>query len=139
MPIHSLIYVSTAAREYSQKELAGIIDDALLANSALDITGMLVYSRGTFMQVLEGAQNHVDATFKRIQRDPRHHSIMVIYQGHLDGRSFPGWAMAFRSLGDKDMDNVDGFVPLTRTGFDFERLKVNPGLALSMLQDFARR
>lgn len=139
MTIHTLIYVSTAAREYEPRELARIISDAVPSNGMLNITGMLVYSKGTFMQVMEGPKNNIDLTFNRIQRDPRHYGIMVIYRGDVDARSFPGWAMGFRSLGEKGLESVAGFVSLNRNGFDFERMKANPGLALSMLQDFARR
>lgn len=66
------------------------------ANNARDgITGGLLFSKGCFAQVLEGAPEPVQAVFERIQCDGRHSDVVVLEAGAVSERMFPDWSMAF--------------------------------------------
>jgi hypothetical protein len=68
----SLIYVSRAGEQFGTGELTHILESAVRHNTAQSLTGMLLYSNGNFMHVLEGEEAAVDETYSRIQQDPRH-------------------------------------------------------------------
>lgn len=138
MPLEHLIYVSTARTELGSAELERIIESAVRHNTANGLTGMLLYSRGTFLQVLEGEAEALDECWQRLHADPRHHGLMEIVREPVAGRSFPGWAMGFRAVGSERMVGNPDFVPLTLNGFDAGKLGARPGLALGILLDFAR-
>jgi hypothetical protein len=52
--VFALVYVSSATKPFSPDELSELLAQARVDNAALGITGMLLYSNGNFMQVLEG-------------------------------------------------------------------------------------
>ncbi|HPB31711.1 MAG TPA: BLUF domain-containing protein, partial [Candidatus Sumerlaeota bacterium] len=49
-----LIYCSAAARPFSHKALTDLLGIARIHNARYGLTGMLLYSDGSFFQVLEG-------------------------------------------------------------------------------------
>jgi hypothetical protein len=57
------------------------------------ITGALVYSDGTFLQVVEGAPEDLDRLLLRLERDPRHEDIKVVSRMAVAGRLFADWSM----------------------------------------------
>lgn len=70
-----LVYVSSAVKLFSSAELQQLLRGARENNSSRDITGMLLYKDGNFMQVLEGEKEPVLALRDRISRDPRRFTV----------------------------------------------------------------
>lgn len=136
MALIHLIYVSAAAHEFSTAELDRLLAQAARNNSGDQLTGMLLYAGGSFMQVLEGEEDAVDRTFARISRDGRHGSIMVLEREPIEARAFPEWHMGFRRLGSDDSARHPAWEPLLVNGFDAARLGAKPGLALELLVGF---
>ena len=50
----SITYLSAASSALTPQELAHLVEQARRRNAEKDITGVLVYSAGTFVQTLEG-------------------------------------------------------------------------------------
>jgi hypothetical protein len=136
MAIIQLIYVSTAAHELNEQEIRQILDASVMNNNIRHITGMLLYSAGNFMQVLEGEEVDVDECMARIERDPRHHAIVVLSRETVLAREFPQWSMGFRSLSAREAKSWPGYAPFFEFGFRAEKLGAKPGLALDILKTF---
>ena len=85
---------SVVVPESRRTELGAIFTAARSNNKGLDITGALLITESAFAQTLEGEERAVRALFERIGRDPRHESITVLEEAHVDGRVFGRWAMA---------------------------------------------
>ena len=101
-PVHRVIYVSRSRIGGTEARLRAEID-AILAvarprNAADGVTGALLFTRTGFAQVLEGPLAAVQATFERIQRDPRHDDVLVLASEPVGQRLFAGWAMADAGL-----------------------------------------
>lgn len=94
--VFRLIYRSrsTIAEETRRSELGAIFTAARSHNKALDITGALLITERAFAQTLEGEERAVRGLFERISRDPRHESVSVLEESHVDAREFGRWAMA---------------------------------------------
>lgn len=90
-----MIYTSEAKSKFSPAELQELLLIARRNNDRDAITGMLLYEDGTFLQVLEGENDVVEATYQRIAADKRHHKIMLIARFEVDHRSFHDWEMGF--------------------------------------------
>lgn len=90
-----MIYTSEAKTKFSPAELQELLLIARRNNDRDAITGMLLYEDGTFLQVLEGENDVVEATYQRIAADKRHHKIMLIARFEVDHRSFHDWEMGF--------------------------------------------
>ncbi|MBK9207916.1 MAG: BLUF domain-containing protein [Anaerolineales bacterium] len=61
----SIIYVSTSVRLLSDDELMDILKVSRENNSVSDVTGLLLYKGGNFMQVLEGPEDVVNALYEK--------------------------------------------------------------------------
>ncbi len=108
-----LVYVSTATTLLSDEELGDILHVSRRNNEAADITGMLLYRNGNFIQTLEGPPQAVRETYERIFRDPRHKSVIKILERPTEVRNFAGWSMGFRNadkLSGEDKKAINVFL-----------------------------
>ena len=99
-----LSYVSSASQPMTAAGLLSILQQCYGHNPLHDITGLLLYGNGTFLQALEGAEDAVASLYEKISRDPRHASVTCISRKQIETRHFPGWSMGFRRLSD-DFDS----------------------------------
>jgi hypothetical protein len=137
MSLINLIYVSSARTALGTEELAAILESSVRLNALQHVTGMLVYSNGNFMQLLEGQETAVDETYARIRQDPRHTGLILIDRAPISSRSFGRWSMGFKRLEATDLATHPAYTPLIRDGFDTAAISATKGLALDMLKDFA--
>lgn len=92
-----LLYISEAV-EYPAKpiDFGHILSRARQRNSDAGVTGMLIFHKGKFIQLLEGMSQGLTGIYNDyIQTDPRHKSIQVVAQGAIHARSFGAWSMGF--------------------------------------------
>jgi len=137
MALEQLIYVSTAVRKMSRVELEALLESAVRFNNEHHITGMLLYSDGSFLQILEAETADMDEVYERINRDLQHHSLQVLIRNPISSRSFAAWHMGFRMLGQKEIEDNPAFAPFFERGFDASSIGAYEGLALRILQEFA--
>lgn len=88
-----LMYASRAATGMDPEELTAILRQSRSANPARGITGVLCYSEGIFLQVLEGGRGAVNRLYNRIVADPRHQGSELMLYEEITERRFAGWAM----------------------------------------------
>lgn len=93
--VYHLLYCSQAVHGFSEEQLADLLEASLAWNAQCNITGLLCYGNGHFVQVLEGEAAAVEDLFARIQRDRRHHHLHVLSRGTGPARQFDDWRMAF--------------------------------------------
>ncbi len=134
-----LIYVSSAAYLFSNDELRALLETCRENNSRQDITGLLLYKEGNFMQVLEGDEELVQGLHAKISRDPRHNGLLTLLQGAVAEREFPDWSMGFRDLDSPEIRALPGYndflnIPLTSGEF-----LANPSRAQTLLRVFKSR
>jgi len=117
-PLVSLVYSSSAAHRFDDGQLAELLTVSRSRNSARDITGMLLYRRGEFVQILEGARSDVESLMATISRDPRHRDIRVLLEEPLHERRFAEWTMGYQSLAAAEPTMAEGY----RDSFDDLRM-----------------
>jgi hypothetical protein len=77
-------------------DLDHILASARRRNVAEEITGMLLYYRGEFVQILEGEKKSVENIYdKYIGPDLRHTALNKVHQNTISHRSFSEWSMGF--------------------------------------------
>ncbi len=94
----SLVYTSTASASFREPELASLLAECRRLNTARDITGMLLYRGGRFIQVLEGRRAAVRALADTIREDSRHVDMRVLLEEPAEQRRFPDWTMGYEPL-----------------------------------------
>lgn len=88
-----LVYASRAAAAVDQIELVAILKKSKANNPSLGITGVLCFSEGIFLQVLEGGRSAVNQLYNRIAADPRHTQVELMVYQEIGERRFAGWTM----------------------------------------------
>jgi hypothetical protein len=97
----SITYVSSAVFPFNEKTFLDLVSQCQRNNERLGITGILVYSDGNFIQVIEGADLVTHALYDRIELDVRHRAVTPVAQTLIDAREFQGWSMAYNILPPK--------------------------------------
>ena len=90
-----LVYVSSAVHRFDTEELDELLAKSRAWNADHDVTGMLLYHDGNFVQALEGAPEAVEATFERVASDSRHRGLIRMISERADARRFAAWDMGF--------------------------------------------
>lgn len=88
-----LMYASRAVPAVDHDELIAILRKSKANNPAHGVTGVLCYSGGIFLQVLEGGRSAVNQLYNRIAADPRHTQVELLSYEEIGERRFAGWAM----------------------------------------------
>jgi hypothetical protein len=102
-----IIYTSTTTVPPTEADLAQILLSSDRNNGRDEITGLLLYHDGSYVQMLEGEEAIVTETFERIARDPRHYEVRKLSFGHSDGRFFPDWRMAFEPVDEETVNRAE--------------------------------
>jgi len=114
--IFQLVYLSKAARHIDSAELDDILGTARVNNGPKEITGMLLYHEGSFIQVLEGEQSSVEDLFNKIAEDPRHESANVVLRTEVEERAFDQWSMGYKRT-ESMQDVPEGFHHFLSAGY----------------------
>ena len=88
-----LMYASRAVPAIDQEELISILKKSKANNPKVGVTGVLCYSEGIFMQVLEGGRVAVNLLYNRIASDARHSDVVLLHYEEIAERRFAGWSM----------------------------------------------
>jgi hypothetical protein len=137
MELMQLIYASDKVTK-DDSELAAIMASAARNNRKNQVTGMLLYAGGNFMQVIEGAPATVRDTYARIAQDTRHRNLLLMLEEPVEQRHFSEWSMGFKRLGAEHAKAFPQFAPYFQYGLDARAIQAMPGCALDMLQTFSK-
>ncbi len=106
--LYQVIYSSVALEVMPKSKLYRILMEARSSNQRNQITGVLVFAEGRFLQVIEGDEASVANIMTRISLDPRHEDVRILHEGVIESRSFPNWLMAYVTSNQKELANWAG-------------------------------
>jgi hypothetical protein len=132
----SLIYVSTSIKLLNDQELVDILKVSRENNESSEVTGLLLYKGGNFMQVLEGDDEVVTALYEKIRTDSRHKDVSIISREQIQARQFSAWEMAFQNLDNPAVKNEPGYSQFLHDEFTADIYRKNPLRAYIMLLTF---
>jgi hypothetical protein len=102
----SKTYLSKAVDVFSDHDLDQLLTNCRRNNAAASVTGALLYHNGYFMQLIEGQLDAINAIYDRIQADPRHEVLSVLFEDEISARFFPDWTMGYRAAEDMPLDSL---------------------------------
>ena len=103
-----IIYASAADPNVDESTLDEILDQARTHNAGREITGILLFGNGVFIQVLEGEDDIVDRLAMHIEQDPRHNDFDILYEDSIERRAFGAWDMAYKILDQNSIAFLNG-------------------------------
>jgi len=138
--LYQLLYLSSAKVELSEAALLKLLYESQSRNGQLNITGLLLHSDGSIMQILEGAKTDVETLFRKIERDERHTGVVVLSRKEVEARDFPEFKMGFHQTSQTALNsNIPGFSDLINRGYLTEKeLNGLSTLVAVFLKTFAR-
>lgn len=131
-----LIYTSAAAAGFDTTQLKPILQIARRKNAQHSITGMLLYTAGSFFQVLEGEKVDLEALFVIIAADPCHRNVTKIIHEPIAQRAFGDWSMGFSAPEPSELSSIEGFNDFFQQGISLTNLQ--SGRAKKLLQAFSQ-
>ena len=93
--MHLITYMSEVNVPHSQIEdtVQDIVKVAEVENARNDITGVLFFAEGKFLQVIEGKKEVLQRLMQNISNDPRHKNIDYLIDTPVPERGFRDWKM----------------------------------------------
>ncbi len=107
-------------------------------NLTANITGMLLYKDGNFMQTLEGPVPAVKTLVEKIRNDPRHRNFKILMEGPITERSFESWSMGFKKITRETSINLPGYYDSDDLSLISSPLLQNQSRSLELLLSFIR-
>jgi hypothetical protein len=103
-----LVYASAAAADFEVADLQNVLRVARDRNAAANVTGMLLFEGKSFLQVLEGELDRIDALYAQIQNDSRHTRDVLLLREPIEERSFAGWTMGYTRAAVGELEDATG-------------------------------
>ena len=116
--MYRLIYKSQPTTSLNWEKVREILVQSERNNEVQGITGVLLATEHSFLQVIEGKYETVNQLFMKIVGDPRHSQIQLISFDLIDSRLFSGWGM--KGLGLFDFNTEEANMLKKKYGEDNE-------------------
>lgn len=114
--IRQIIYVSSSIQELAEEALHSLLVQARRNNEKNDVTGLLFYHLGIFLQVLEGPPEAIEQLFSKISDDSRHKRVIILLDEMLDSRDFENWRMGYANVKQNPPEGVVDLVDFYHKG-----------------------
>ncbi|MBK5215059.1 MAG: BLUF domain-containing protein [Flavobacteriaceae bacterium] len=109
--IRTIVYISNSVKLIEENTLNKLFLQTMLNNTLKNITGVLIYKEGTFIQILEGKAPALNNLFKKIQTDVRHNNITKILDRMNAKRLFGKFHTVLSSRGNaRQLVNLETFL-----------------------------
>lgn len=132
--LYAITYTSEAIPPLSRAQIDHLLSRAQARNGEHDVTGVLLYANGHFIQYIEGPAAGVSTIWEIIKADPLHHRVVEHAHEAIREREFAEWSMAFRAAGSYGMSHpmhLDAL--LSGRSIDYGRAMTKP---IEMLLEF---
>lgn len=110
--MHLIIYTSKYVGRVEDIDdvLTDIVKRSEINNFEFDITGLLFYHNGHFIQVLEGNRDSLEDLMSILEKDNRHQKIQRIVDESIKKRAFQDWKMDSLNLSEGSTIDPDELV-----------------------------
>ncbi len=106
MALKQIIYASSLAPGEDESCIKPILQRAVENNSKNGFTGLLIYVNRSFLQILEGEAEPLDALYEKIREDSRHTKPWTLSAAPIDERQFADWSMGLAKPSVADLDEI---------------------------------
>ena len=99
--IRTICYVSTAVQSLTEQGLSKLYEQVIENNKEKYVTGVLLFSDGNFMQIMEGEDDVLETLYQKIREDDRHHHLFKLVDHFIDERIFEYYSNGFTIVTDE--------------------------------------
>ena len=131
----TLIYYSTAINMFSTEDFILLQKQCIEGNIPFGITGILLYNKGSIMQILEGEATSVEPLFEKIKIDKRHEDVYQLNSYAISERSYKDWSMQFKVISDQNWSKLENFIKVDNVEDSIHPIRTSLNIRLVMLID----
>ncbi|WP_448702557.1 BLUF domain-containing protein [Mucilaginibacter sp. AW1-3] len=107
--LHQVIYTSYLKNNFNECDFFSQLMLSRQSNTENNITGMLFYASGKYLQLIEGPKNSVTQLMGNIHQDERHYDIEILTDTPINYRNFANRPMEYRLFADNELEQMIGF------------------------------
>lgn len=96
--LRRVLYISQAAQRLGVQDVLQLATRSAASNARVNITGLLIFAGGCFLQVVEGETRAVDYLMQRLKQDKRHRDVAIVVDEPIRRRSYGEWHMGCHLL-----------------------------------------
>lgn len=136
MVLGHLLYISDACHSMTRSQLEEIRDVSIRRNARAGITGVLFYSAGHFVQLLEGDMGKIHELFEKIAADTRHENVRLLTLRPADRRIFAQWQMGLLDMDHQSRSYQRDLVELVRLAEEADDSVLGTPVEMEILSKF---
>jgi len=106
--LHQVIYISYLKKPFNEYDFFSQLMLSRQNNVQNNITGMLFYASGKYIQLIEGPKNAVVQLMGNIHHDECHYDIEVLADMPVNYRNFADRSMDYRLFADNELEMMIG-------------------------------
>lgn len=129
-------YVSRTSAPMTSEALLELLLECRKNNRAKNVTGMLLYGNGTFLQAIEGDEETIDGLVEVIKSDPRHERFQLLHRKPIEHREYADWSMGFDRVDDGSTADIEGLANFAPDDFNFDYLTGHEPVVDKLLQHY---
>lgn len=95
MNVFHLFYRSAASSYVADSTIQEILERSRINNAMRNVTGLLLFRAGHFIQLLEGKRADVKLIYDKILKDTRHANAEILLEFESEAAIFPDWSMGY--------------------------------------------
>ncbi|MFT4682083.1 MAG: hypothetical protein ACI9FU_001562 [Granulosicoccus sp.] len=111
--LYHLLFTSIARDDLDDVALYDLLIESAENNRQNQLTGLLAYRDGAFLETLEGDRKRVFETYDRIKDDERHIDVTLLELEPIEERQFTGFNMCFESKLEKTLSQSGHYMNYT--------------------------
>lgn len=92
--LQTICYVSSS-KNLTAKDLEQLFYYTKRNNTELEVSGLLIYNSGNFLQIIEGKLENVEPLYNKINTDQRHNHLIKLIDAPLKERIFEDYDVGF--------------------------------------------
>lgn len=114
--MHVIVY--TSEYQGGDKSINSVLEDisrvSRIKNLEKDISGLLFYHNGRFLQIIEANKNVLEELMSTLSADERHRNILRLVDEPIRKKSFSSWNMDSFNLDDHEQLDLAELKNITR-------------------------
>ena len=132
--VYSIIYKSKAQTDFNVFDIHKMLQKAKYFNKVKKITGLIIYHKSQFIQLIEGDKDAINSLYSSIQADKRHYDVETLLSKSSNQSLWNEWSMAFYDFSDP-VDQNNYLRLLLESSFENANKKEKNSPVLSTLRE----
>ena len=104
--MYEIFISAVSSQNFTIEQIKEAVEELSARNIGLGITGLLIFNKGEFYQILEGEKEVLLGMMDQVKNDPRHGAVHIIWEGDIPSRGYKNWGLAPSMMNEYGLDTI---------------------------------